>query len=35
VLSGRGNERRLTELAGVEGLGTSGDYVLSAIGDPP
>ena len=34
VLSGRGNERRLTELASVEGLGASGDYVLSAIGDP-
>jgi P-type conjugative transfer ATPase TrbB len=35
VLSGRGNERRLAELAGVEGLGVSGDYVLSAIGDEP
>ena len=34
VLSGRGNERRLAELASVEGLGASGDYVLSAIGDP-
>ena len=34
VLSGRGNERLLTELASVEGLGASGDYVLSAIGDP-
>lgn len=33
VLSGRGNERRLAELAGVEGLSASGDYVLSAIGD--
>ena len=33
VLSGRGNERRLAELARVEGLGASGDYVLSAIGD--
>ena len=33
VLSGRGNERRLAELARVEGLGTSGDYVLSDIGD--
>jgi type IV secretion system protein VirB11 len=33
VLSGRGNERRLAELAGVEGLGASGDYILSAIGD--
>jgi P-type conjugative transfer ATPase TrbB len=33
VLSGRGNERRLAELARVEGLGVSGDYVLSALGD--
>lgn len=33
VLSGRGNERQLAELARVEGLGASGDYVLSAIGD--
>src|SRR5271154_2721180 len=33
VLSGRGNERRLAELAGVEGLGVSGDYVLSPAGD--
>ena len=33
VLSGRGNERRLAELASVERLGVSGDYVLSAIGD--
>jgi type IV secretion system protein VirB11 len=33
VLSGRGNERRLAELARVEGLGVSGDYVLSAIGE--
>jgi type IV secretion system protein TrbB len=33
VLSGRGNERRLAELARVEGLGATGDYVLSAIGD--
>ncbi|HLZ06082.1 MAG TPA: P-type conjugative transfer ATPase TrbB [Bradyrhizobium sp.] len=33
VLSGRGKERRLAELAGVEGFGASGDYVLSAIGD--
>ena len=35
VLSGRGNERRLAELASVEGLGAAGDYVLSAIGDEP
>lgn len=33
VLSGRGNERRLAELARVEGLGASDDYVLSAVGD--
>ncbi|MGM4954150.1 P-type conjugative transfer ATPase TrbB [Bradyrhizobium barranii] len=33
VLSGRGTERRLSELARVTGLGTSGDYSLSAIGD--
>ncbi|WP_369726315.1 P-type conjugative transfer ATPase TrbB [Bradyrhizobium sp. LLZ17] len=33
VLSGRGAERRLSELARVTGLGTSGDYSLSAIGD--
>ena len=29
VLSGRGSERRLAELACVEGLGSDGDYVLS------
>jgi type IV secretion system protein VirB11 len=28
VLAGRGNQRRLIELARVEGLGPSGDYVL-------
>ncbi|TYL72292.1 P-type conjugative transfer ATPase TrbB [Bradyrhizobium cytisi] len=33
VLSGRGAERRLSELARVTGLGASGDYILSAIGD--
>ncbi|MCK1719299.1 P-type conjugative transfer ATPase TrbB [Bradyrhizobium sp. 141] len=33
VLSGRGAERRLSELARVTGLGVSGDYSLSAIGD--
>lgn len=33
VLSGRGAERRLSELARVTGLGASGDYSLSAIGD--
>jgi type IV secretion system protein TrbB len=29
VLSGRGAARRLTELSVVEGLGASGDYVIS------
>jgi type IV secretion system protein VirB11 len=33
VLSGRGADRRLSELAGVTGLGASGDYSLTAIGD--
>lgn len=33
VLAGRGAERRLAELACVEGLGPAGDYTLSAIGD--
>ncbi|MGY4485198.1 P-type conjugative transfer ATPase TrbB [Bradyrhizobium sp. LM3.2] len=33
VLSGRGGERRLSELACVNGLGSSGDYSLSNIGD--
>lgn len=33
VLAGRGAERRLSELACVVGLGPSGDYSLSAIGD--
>jgi type IV secretion system protein VirB11 len=33
VLSGRGPDRRLAELAGVAGLGPSGDYSLTAIGD--
>jgi len=33
VLSGRGADRRLAELASVAGLGTSGDYNLAAIGD--
>ncbi|MCK1738365.1 P-type conjugative transfer ATPase TrbB [Bradyrhizobium sp. 138] len=33
VLSGRGAERRLSELARVTGLEASGDYSLSAIGD--
>src|SRR6201991_1915399 len=33
VLRGRGSERRLSELALIAGLGTSGDYSLTAIGD--
>lgn len=33
VLSGRGTDRRLAELACVAGLGLSGDYSLTAIGD--
>src|SRR5580704_100876 len=33
VLSGRGADRRLAELASVAGLGPSGDYSLTAIGD--
>ncbi|WP_061027997.1 P-type conjugative transfer ATPase TrbB [Bradyrhizobium sp. CCH5-F6] len=35
VLNGRGADRRLSELAHVTGLGTSGDYSLSALGDQP
>jgi len=35
VLAGRGSDRRLTELARVEGLGSDGDYVLQAAGDNP
>ncbi|MGY8665352.1 P-type conjugative transfer ATPase TrbB [Bradyrhizobium sp. UFLA05-109] len=35
VLVGRGADRRLAELARVSGLGSSGDYSLSAIGDQP
>ena len=35
VLSGRGGERRLTELMCVTGLGPAGDYVLSPAGDQP
>jgi type IV secretion system protein TrbB len=34
VLSGRGADRRLTELVRVDGLDASGSYVLAAIGDP-
>lgn len=35
VLAGRGAERRLSELAHVTGLGPSGDYSVSAVGDQP
>jgi len=35
VLSGRGRERRLTELMYVTGLGPTGDYLLSPAGDQP
>jgi P-type conjugative transfer ATPase TrbB len=35
VLAGRGSDRRLAELARVEGLGPNGDYVLHAAGDQP
>jgi type IV secretion system protein TrbB len=34
VLSGRGCARRLAELAVVEGLGPSGEYVLTPAGEP-
>ena len=33
VLSGRGSERRLAELAQVVGLGASGDYSIAIVGD--
>src|SRR5207248_9350240 len=33
VLTGRGPERRLSELVRVAGLGPAGDYVLSPAGD--
>src|SRR6201999_1655904 len=33
VLSGRGGQRRLAELAGVVGIGSSGDYSLTATGE--
>jgi type IV secretion system protein TrbB len=35
VLVGRGSDRRLSELARVEGLGADGDYILHAAGDGP
>jgi type IV secretion system protein VirB11 len=33
VLSGRGTARRLTELAGVDGLSSNADYALTVLGD--
>ena len=33
VLSGRGDARRLTELARVDGLGAASDYALSSAGE--
>ena len=35
VLSGRGAERRLSELARVEGLTPQGDYHLTPAGEHP
>ena len=35
VLAGRGSDRRLAELACVDGLGMGGDYVLHVAGDRP
>ena len=35
VLTGRGLERRLSELVQVTGLGQSGDYAISPAGDQP
>jgi type IV secretion system protein VirB11 len=34
VLAGRGSDRRLVELARVEGLGSDGDFILTPAGDP-
>ena len=34
VLAGRGSERRLAKLVRVAGLGPTGDYALSAAGEP-
>jgi len=34
VLAGRGSERRLAELVRITGLGPTGDYALSAAGEP-
>ena len=33
VLSGRGSARRLTELAAVKGLSSTGNYILTQLGD--
>ena len=33
VLAGRGSDRRLAELASVEGLDSDGNYILRAVGD--
>ena len=33
VLAGRGSDRRLAELACVEGLDSDGNYILRAVGD--
>ena len=35
VLAGRGSDRRLAELACVEGLDSDGNYILRAVGDRP
>ena len=35
VLAGRGSDRRLAELACVEGLGSDGDYVIHTAGEQP
>jgi len=35
VLTGRGSERRLSELVQVTGLGQAGDYAISPAGDQP
>ena len=35
ILAGRGSERRLTELARVEGLASNGDYILTPAGELP
>jgi type IV secretion system protein VirB11 len=34
VLAGRGSDRRIIELARVDGLGAQGDYVLTSTGEP-